>query len=67
MRGVYGHGGKKITKRVARIKKKSGGGQLVDQGIHLIDLARLFFGDLKVYSFILIIFIGIQMLKITFF
>ena len=41
---------KKLQKRVARIKKKSGGGQLVDQGIHLIDLARLFFGDLKVYS-----------------
>ncbi len=54
MRGVYGHGGKKNYKKEWRGSKKiSGGGQLVDQGIHLIDLARLFFGDLKVYSFYL--------------
>ena len=54
MRGIYGHGGKKNYKKEWRgIKKKSGGGQLVDQGIHLIDLARFFFGELKVHNFYL--------------
>ena len=51
LRGVYGHGGKKDYKKEWRgIKRKSGGGQLVDQGVHLIDLSRYFLGNLKVYN-----------------
>lgn len=46
MRGRYGHGGRlgyeKEWRADARI---SGGGELIDQGVHLIDLARWFFGD----------------------
>jgi len=51
IRGVYGHGGRKNYHKEWRFNKKlSGGGELIDKGSHLIDLSRLFLGDLKVYS-----------------
>lgn len=50
--GHYGHGGRKGMEKEWRMKKKlSGGGELLDQGVHLIDLAILFQGyPKKVYG-----------------
>jgi predicted dehydrogenase len=46
VRGRYGHGGRPGYDREWRAApEKSGGGELVDQGMHLIDLARWFLGD----------------------
>ncbi|HWA10180.1 MAG TPA: Gfo/Idh/MocA family oxidoreductase [Opitutaceae bacterium] len=46
LRGRYGHGGRKGYDREWRADKKlSGGGELIDQGVHLIDLAGWFLGD----------------------
>ncbi len=46
MRGRYGHGGRTGYDREWRADAKlSGGGELIDQGVHLIDLASWFFGD----------------------
>jgi predicted dehydrogenase len=46
MRGRYGHGGRRGYDREWRADPKlSGGGELIDQGVHLIDLASWFFGD----------------------
>lgn len=48
VRGRYGHGGRPGYEKEWRCQKeKSGGGELVDQGSHLIDLSRWFMGDLK--------------------
>jgi len=54
LRARYGHGGRPgYDKEWRAIPEISGGGELVDQGIHLIDLARWFMGDFKdVKSFI---------------
>ncbi len=47
VRGRYGHGGRIGYDREWRADVKlSGGGELIDQGVHLIDLARLFVGDI---------------------
>jgi predicted dehydrogenase len=47
LRGRYGHGGRKGYDREWRADPKlSGGGELIDQGVHLIDLAGWFLGDL---------------------
>jgi predicted dehydrogenase len=47
MRGRYGHGGRPGYEREWRFERSvSGGGQLVDQGSHLIDLAHWFLGEL---------------------
>ena len=47
MRGRYGHGGRVGYDREWRADPAlSGGGELIDQGVHLIDLARWFFGEL---------------------
>lgn len=46
VRGRYGHGGRIGYNREWRADPKiSGGGELLDQGVHLIDLARSFLGD----------------------
>jgi predicted dehydrogenase len=46
IRGRYGHGGRPGYHREWRADPAlSGGGELIDQGVHLIDLARLFMGD----------------------
>lgn len=46
VRGRYGHGGRIGYEKEWRAQpEKSGGGELVDQGMHLIDLARWFLGN----------------------
>jgi predicted dehydrogenase len=46
LRSRYGHGGRKGYDREWRADPKlSGGGELIDQGVHLIDLAGWFLGD----------------------
>lgn len=46
IRGRYGHGGRAGYDREWRADPKiSGGGELIDQGAHLIDLSRWFLGD----------------------
>ncbi|HOW58706.1 MAG TPA: Gfo/Idh/MocA family oxidoreductase [Candidatus Omnitrophota bacterium] len=46
VRGRYGHGGRLGYEKEWRADPKlSGGGELIDQGVHLIDLARWFLGD----------------------
>lgn len=45
-RAVYGHGGRKGYDRQWRMKEEiSGGGELMDQGVHLADLFRWFMGE----------------------
>lgn len=47
IRGRYGHGGRVGYEKEWRcMPEVSGGGELIDQGSHLIDLARWFMGDL---------------------
>ena len=49
IRGIYGHGGRAGYEKEWRAKKSlSGGGELVDQGSHLIDLCHWFFGFEKI-------------------
>jgi predicted dehydrogenase len=51
VRGRYGHGGRVGYDREWRADPKlSGGGELIDQGVHLIDLARRFLGDFTTVS-----------------
>jgi predicted dehydrogenase len=46
IRARYGHGGRPGYEREWRANRaRSGGGELLDQGVHLIDLARWFLGD----------------------
>lgn len=46
IRGRYGHGGRPGYDREWRaIPEKAGGGELLDQGAHLIDLAQWLLGD----------------------
>jgi predicted dehydrogenase len=47
IRGRYGHGGRVGYDREWRADPAvAGGGELLDQGVHLIDLARWFLGDI---------------------
>jgi predicted dehydrogenase len=46
LRGRYGHGGRIGYETEWRSDKTiSGGGELIDQGVHLIDLASIFMGE----------------------
>jgi predicted dehydrogenase len=46
VRGRYGHGGRVGYDREWRADPvRAGGGELIDQGVHLIDLSRMFLGD----------------------
>lgn len=46
IRGRYGHGGRPGYEREWRLERSiSGGGELIDQGSHLIDLAQWFLGE----------------------
>jgi predicted dehydrogenase len=46
LRARYGHGGRVGYEREWRADPKlSGGGELIDQGVHLIDLASMFLGE----------------------
>jgi predicted dehydrogenase len=46
IRGRYGHGGRLGYDQEWRARPEvSGGGEMIDQGVHLIDLARWFLGD----------------------
>ena len=46
VRGRYGHGGRLGYEKEWRSDAKiSGGGELIDQGVHLIDLAGMFLGE----------------------
>ncbi|MCS7054211.1 MAG: Gfo/Idh/MocA family oxidoreductase [Ignavibacterium sp.] len=48
IRAFYGHGSRPGMENEWRSKKIiSGGGELLDQGVHLIDLIRWFAGDIK--------------------
>jgi predicted dehydrogenase len=49
VRGRYGHGGRIGYEKEWRLnREKSGGGELLDQGSHLIDLAHWFLGEFDV-------------------
>ena len=46
IRARYGHGGRVGYDREWRVDPaQSGGGELIDQGVHLIDLAASFLGE----------------------
>ena len=48
VRARYGHGGRIGYEQEWRaVPEISGGGEAIDQGMHLVDLARWFLGDLK--------------------
>ena len=48
IRARYGHGGRLGYEKEWRADPKlSGGGELIDQGVHLIDLSRWFLGDFE--------------------
>jgi len=48
LRGRYGHGGRLGYEKEWRADKlKSGGGELIDQGTHLIELSLAFLGDVQ--------------------
>lgn len=53
VRGRYGHGGRVGYDREWRANPAlSGGGELIDQGVHLIDLSRWFLGEFShIYGF----------------
>lgn len=49
LRARYGHGGRVGYDREWRANPKlSGGGELIDQGVHLIDLSRWFLGEFPI-------------------
>ncbi len=54
LRGRYGHGGRPGYDREWRADpQRSGGGELIDQGMHLLDLTHWFAGPLPLHSALL--------------
>jgi predicted dehydrogenase len=54
VRGRYGHGGRPGYDREWRADPaRSGGGELIDQGMHLLDLIHWLLGDLPLHSSLL--------------
>jgi len=54
IRAQYGHGGRPGMEKEWRASKDlCGGGELLDQGVHIIDLARWFAGDISRVSAVL--------------
>ncbi len=54
LRGRYGHGGRPGYDREWRAEPRhSGGGELIDQGMHLLDLTHWLAGPLPLYSALL--------------
>ena len=54
VRGRYGHGGRVGYEREWRMQpERSGGGELVDQGMHLLDLVHWLAGPLPLHSALL--------------
>jgi len=48
IRGRYGHGGRKGYDKEWRAKPEiAGGGEMLDQGVHLVDLSRWFAGEFE--------------------
>jgi predicted dehydrogenase len=53
-RGLYGHGGRIGYEREWRAQRElSGGGELIDQGMHLLDLSHAVMGQLPLHSALL--------------
>lgn len=51
IRAKYGHGGRLGYEKEWRFNKEiAGGGELLDQGAHLIDLVNYFSGEMELYS-----------------
>ncbi len=51
IRARYGHGGRRGYDQEWRaVPEISGGGEAVDQGVHLVDLSRWFLGDLSLIA-----------------
>ena len=47
IRALYGHGGRSGYEKEWRTDRaRSGGGELLDQGVHIVDLARWFIGEI---------------------
>jgi predicted dehydrogenase len=54
LRGRYGHGGRPGYDREWRAQpERSGGGELIDQGMHLLDLTHWLAGPLPLHSALL--------------
>jgi predicted dehydrogenase len=54
MRGLYGHGGRIGYEHEWRARREvSGGGELVDQGMHLLDVSHWLMGPLPLHSALL--------------